>query len=132
MAQRNHPTSRTRPITHRLRPLTLGTNHLGRDAIRRLVTRHTATASDTCPTLRDKNVTPHVLRHTCAMQLLRAGIDTAVIALILGHANVTTTQVYLQADQNIKQDAMARITPPDVEPGRYRPSDDLLAFLEGL
>ncbi len=105
---------------------------LSRDAIRRIVTRHAGTATLTCHGLATKNITPHVMRHTCAMQLLRAGVDIAVIALILGHANVSTTQTYLQADHQIKQRAIARIKPPNTKPGNYKPPDALLAFLENL
>ena len=76
-----------------------------------------------CPSLRDKNVTPHVLRHTAAMRLLHAGVDTTVIALWLGHENVATTQIYLHADLALKQRALDRTTPPTSTPGRYRPPD---------
>jgi integrase/recombinase XerD len=105
---------------------------LTRDAVRRIIQRHTTTAASRCPTLRPKNITPHVLRHTCAMQLLRANVDIAVIALILGHADIETTSVYLHADHDIKQRALDRLTPPDVQPGRYQPPDNLLAFLNAL
>lgn len=105
---------------------------LSRDAVARLVTRHTVTARSTCPSLNSKNVTPHVLRHTCAMQLLRAGIDTSVIALWLGHESPKTTQIYLHADLTLKERALARTTPPDVALGRYTPPDTVLAFLESL
>lgn len=66
------------------------------------------------------------------MRLLHAGVDTAVIALWLGHEQVETTQIYLHADLALKERALARTTPPDLKPGRYRPPDTLLAFLEGL
>ena len=105
---------------------------LTRDAVRRIIDRHVATATRTCPSLTAKNVTPHVLRHSCAMQLLRAGVDIAVIALILGHAGIETTRIYLHADNDIKQAAIDRLTPPGVQPGRYQPTDALLAFLDGL
>lgn len=105
---------------------------LSRDAVARLVTRHTVTARSTCPSLNSKNVTPHVLRHTCAMQLLRAGIDTSVIALWLGHESPKTTQIYLHADLTLKERALARTTPPDVTLGRYTPPDTVLAFLDSL
>src|SRR5215472_2144624 len=72
-------------------------------------------------------VTPHVLRHTCAMQLLQAGVDTSVIALWLGHESVETTQIYLHADLSIKERAIASTAPPDVNPGRYRASDSDVA-----
>ena len=105
---------------------------LTRDAVRRIVDRHTLTAQKTCPTIAVKSMTPHVLRHTCAMQLLRADVDIAVIALILGHAGIETTRAYLHADHDIKQRALDRLTPPDVQLGRYRPPDNLLAFLNSL
>lgn len=105
---------------------------LGRDAVRRLVERHAARAGRTCPTLATKTTTPHVLRHTCAMRLLEAGTDLATIALWLGHESPATTQIYLHAHLALKERALARTAPPHVTPGRYRPSDSLLAFLERL
>ena len=105
---------------------------LSRDAIALLLTKHTTTASSKCPTLTAKTVSPHVLRHTAAMNLLHAGVDSTVIALWLGHESVETTQVYIHADMTIKERALARTTPPDIAPGRYRPPDTLLAFLEAL
>jgi integrase/recombinase XerD len=105
---------------------------LSRDAIERRLAIHTARARISCPTLGDKNITAHVLRHTAAMRLLHAGIDTAVIALWLGHENVETTQIYLHADLALKEQALARTTPPRSLPGRYRPPDTTLAFLEAL
>ena len=74
----------------------------------------------------------HTLRHTAAMALLHAGVDTAVIALWLGHADTRSTQIYLHADMTIKEQALARVQPPDTSPGRYRPPDTLLAFLDNL
>ena len=105
---------------------------LSRDAVELLVRRHTATATHTCPSLTAKTVTPHVLRHTCAMRLLEASVDTSVIALWLGHESVETTQIYLHADLALKERALARTTPPNTNPGRYQPPDTLLAFLEAL
>ena len=105
---------------------------LSRDAIERRVTAHTTTAARECPSLQGKRLTPHVLRHTSAMQLLHAGVDTAVIALWLGHADIRSTQTYLHADLAIKERALARTTPASARPGRYRPPDPLLAFLESL
>jgi site-specific recombinase XerD len=105
---------------------------LSRDAIERRVAAHTATATRGCPSLQGKRLTPHVLRHTSAMQLLHAGVDTAVIALWLGHADIRSTQIYLHADLAIKERALARTTPASARPGRYRPPDPLLAFLESL
>jgi site-specific recombinase XerD len=109
-----------------------GNKPLTRDAIRRVVDRHVTTATGDCPSLADKQVTPHVLRHTCAMQLLQAGVDLAVIALWLGHENIRTTQIYLHADLRLKEQALARTTPPRTASGRYQPPDPLLAFLESL
>jgi integrase/recombinase XerD len=105
---------------------------LSRDAVERLVNRHQRSAEQRCPSLKRKRVTPHVLRHTAAMQLLRHGIDRSVIALWLGHESVETTQIYLHADLRLKEEALAKVTPLDVPPGRFRPDDELLAFLEGL
>ena len=105
---------------------------LSRDAVELLVTRHAKTAQAACPTLRRKTVTPHVLRHTAAMSLLHAGTDITVIALWLGHEHAETAQIYIHADQTLKQRALDRTTPPGIRPGRYRPPDTLLAFLEQL
>jgi integrase/recombinase XerD len=98
---------------------------LSRDAVERLVTKHATTAGL-------KAVTPHVLRHTTAMQLLHAGVDITVIALWLGHEQTETTQIYLHADMTLKQRALDRTTPPNTKPGRYQPTDTLLAFLDSL
>jgi len=107
-------------------------NRLSRDAVERRVAKHAATASGRCPSLTGKHLSPHVLRHTSAMQLLHAGVDTSVIALWLGHEDVRSTQMYLHADLATKEQALARTAPADVKPGRYRPSDRLLSFLEAL
>jgi site-specific recombinase XerD len=105
---------------------------LSDDAVERRIALHTQHAAQRCPSLASKNVTPHTLRHTAAMALLHAGVDTAVIALWLGHADIRSTQIYLHADMTIKERALARTTPPSVTPGRYHPPDRLLAFLESL
>lgn len=105
---------------------------LSRDALERRLTKYATGASRACPSLRQKKITMHVLRHTAAMRLLHAGVDTSVIALWLGHEQVETTQVYLHADLALKERALARTTPPHTTPGRYRPPDTLLAFLEAL
>ena len=105
---------------------------LSPDAIERRVTIHAAAATQRAPSLVGKHLTPHVLRHTSAMQLLQAGVDSSVIALWLGHADSRSTQAYLHADLTIKERALARTTPASVRPGRYHPSDPLLTFLEGL
>jgi integrase/recombinase XerD len=105
---------------------------LSRDAVERLLAKHAAVAAVNCPTLRQKRVSPHVLRHTSAMRLLHAGAETTVIALWLGHESTRSTDMYLHADLTMKERAIARTTPPGGRPGCYRPPDALLAFLEGL
>ena len=105
---------------------------LRRSGVTVLVARHVKVAAECCPSLATKKVSPHVLRHTAAMRLLHAGVDTSVIALWLGHESVETTQIYLHADLTLKERALARTTPTQGSPGRYRPPDRLLAFLENL
>jgi integrase/recombinase XerD len=105
---------------------------LSRDALERMVQRHTLVASKSCPPLAGKRVSPHVLRHSTAMELLHHGVDQSVIALWLGHESVETTQMYMHADLRLKEKALARITTPESKPGRYRPNDSLLAFLDAL
>jgi site-specific recombinase XerD len=105
---------------------------LSPDAIERRVAVHAATAARRCPSLEAKNLHPHVLRHTCAMSLLQARVDVAVIALWLGHADMRSTDAYVHADLSIKERALAMTTPASVKPGRYKPPDSVLAFLENL
>jgi site-specific recombinase XerD len=105
---------------------------LSADAVADLLAKHLATAADRCPSLKAKRVSPHTLRHTAAMTLLRAGVDTSTIALWLGHAGTKATQVYLHADLALKEAALARTAPPTVGRVRYQPPDQLLAFLESL
>jgi site-specific recombinase XerD len=105
---------------------------LSRDAIERRITQHVRAAAQSCPSLSMKKVSAHTLRHTAAMRLLLSGVDITVIALWLGHEQVTTTNAYLHADMSQKERAIARTTPPDTTPGRYRAPDTLLAFLEAL
>lgn len=105
---------------------------LSRDAVARRVATHAAIAAQVCPSLRAKNLHPHVLRHSCAMSLQQAGVDRTVIALWLGHADLRSTDPYVHADLNIKERALAMTAPSSVRPGRYRPPDTLLAFLENL
>jgi len=112
------PTSTGKPLT--------------RKALARRIAKHTNHAASHCPSLTQKTITPHALRHTAAMRLLHAGIDTAVIALWLGHEQVETTQIYVHADLAIKEQALARTKPLDSKPGRYRPPDALLDFLDRL
>jgi site-specific recombinase XerD len=105
---------------------------LSADAFQRLVIRHTVTARRTCPTLREKVVTPHTLRQAAAMALLHRGVDLSVIALWLGHESTETTEMYLHADMRLKERALAHATASGVTPKRYRAPDPVLAFLEGL
>lgn len=105
---------------------------LSPDAIQRRLTLQVATARDRYPSLAAKNVTPHVLRHTAAMALLQAGVDVSVIALWLGHEDIRSTQAYLHADLTIKERALAATTATSAKPGRFKPDDPLLAFLEAL
>jgi len=105
---------------------------LSRDAIERRIALHAGKAAQACPSLRAKHVTAHTLRHSCAMNLLQAGNDIAVIALWLGHEQVSTTSIYLHADMSQKERAIARTQPLSASPGRYRAPDHLLAFLEAL
>lgn len=105
---------------------------LSRDAIERRLATHTTNAATRCPSLNGKRLHPHALRHSCAMSLLQAGVDTTVIALWLGHADVRSTGPYLHADLTIKERALALLAPAAVAPGRYKPADRVLAFLEAL
>jgi len=110
-----------------------GSNHqLTRSAIWRLIAKHAAAGSERCPSLALKHPTPHTLRHTCAMKMLSSGIDLATIALWLGHSSLQSTNAYLHADMELKERALARTTPAKAHPGRYRPTDKLLTFLQTL
>ncbi len=111
---------------------TRGGRRLSRDAVALRVRTHAETAVTRCPSLKGKPIHPHVFRHTCAMSLLQAGVDTSVIALWLGHAGVRSTDAYVHADITIKEKALALTTPASARPGRYRPPDKTLAFLESL
>jgi site-specific recombinase XerD len=106
--------------------------HLSRDAIEHRIALYVGIAADYCPSLRAKHVTAHTLRHTCAVRLLLQGVDVTMIALWLGHSQVSTTNIYLHADMKQKERAIARLSPFGCKPGRYRPPDTLIAFLEGL
>jgi site-specific recombinase XerD len=97
-----------------------------------LLNKHRVTASKVCPSLKQKRVTVHRLRHTMAMDLLQAGVDRSVIALWLGHESVETTQIYLEATLAMKEQALAKTTSPRGQPSRYRSRDPLLGFLNSL
>jgi site-specific recombinase XerD len=105
---------------------------LSRDALEHMVRKHCLTAARACPSIGSKRVTPHTLRHSTAMDLLHHGVDPAVIALWLGHENVETTQIYIHADMRMKEKALARVAAPATPSDRFRPGDQLLAFLEEL
>ena len=105
---------------------------MSRDAFQARLNHYKTAAAETCPTLASKKLAPHVLRHSTAMSLRRSGVDTSVIALWLGHEDTRATQVYIHADLEMKERALARTTPPDVQPGRYKAPDQLLAYLESL
>jgi len=105
---------------------------LSRDGVERILQKHFEVARGHCPSLQRKHVSPHVLRHSAAMDLLEHGVDRSVIALWLGHESVETTQIYLHADLRRKERALARTPALHAKPGRYKPADELLAFLESL
>ena len=107
-------------------------DRLSRDALEHLVRKHCLVAARSCPSLAGKRVSPHTLRHSTAMELLQHGVDQSVIALWLGHESVETTQMYLHADMRLKEKALSRVAAPTASPGRFRPDDQLLAFLEAL
>ena len=102
------------------------------DAVAQRVRLHTAAAGAACPTLANRKVTPHILRHTCAMRMLAAGLDVTTIALWLGHESPDSSRPYLHADLALKQRALDRTAPLHTRTGRYSPPDKLLAFLEAL
>jgi len=105
---------------------------LSRDAVESLVKKYAKRARATCPSLSGKRVTPHVLRHTTGVELLRGGNDLSVIALYLGHESVGTTRMYIDADLTIKERALAKAAPPGIGRRRYRPGDALLTYLTSL
>jgi site-specific recombinase XerD len=120
-----------RGTAHILFPSARGTR-LTIHGVQYMLNKHRVSASKVCPSLSHKRVTVHRLRHTMAMDLLRAGVDRAVIALWLGHESVETTQIYLEASLAMKEQALAKTTPRNGTPGRYRPDDQLLGFLNSL
>ena len=106
---------------------------LSPDGVQYLLAKHGTTAATRCASLKGKRVTPHVLRHTAAMNLLHHGVDSSVIALWLGHEQVETTQMYLHASLDLKERTLEKIDPYTTpQTGRYRPDDQLLAFLDNL
>ncbi len=107
-------------------------SRLSADAVASLLRKHVAVAAKTCASLKQKNITFHCLRHTTAMDLLHAGVEQTVIALWLGHESIETTQIYLDADLVLKEKILARTIPFDSKPGKFKPDDELLAFLNRL
>jgi len=105
---------------------------LSRDAIEYLLSKYVNMAGQNCPSLKRKNISPHTLRHTAAMDLLHNGIDRFVIALWLGHESIQTTQLYIHADMKMKEKALSKTLPLNVKPGCYRPNDSTMAFLRSL
>ena len=102
------------------------------DAAQYLVAKHTAVARLTCPSLKNKRVSPHLARHTAAMELLQAGVDLSVIALWLGHESIKTTQIYLDAHLALKEAALEKTIPLGSRAGRFQPEDRVLQFLTSL
>lgn len=105
---------------------------LSRWAVERRLRCAVHLAASRCPTLKGRRISPHILRHTTAMHLLQSGVDITVIALWLGHQSPATTHLYVEADLRMKEQALKRLAPPSVKNARFRPSDRLLAFLDGL
>ena len=105
---------------------------LSHDGLAYVAARHPAVSRTACPSLRKKHLTPHVLRHTAAMELLQNGVDRSVIALRLGRESVETTCIHRHADLALKEKAMARTAPGEMPPERYGPEDEVPAFLNAL
>ncbi len=109
-----------------------GDGRLSANAVQHMVAKHVATGQLICPSLAKKRVTPHVLRHTAAMELLQAGVDRAMIAIWLGHESLDTTQIYLDANLQLKEAILAKMNPLKNKPGRCRPGDQLMSYLKSL
>ena len=107
-------------------------DRLSADAVQHMVAKHLAVARQKCPSLVNKRVSPHVLRHAAAMELLQAGVDRSLIAIWLGHESLETTQIYLDANLAMKEEILAKMRPVESKPGRYQPDDQLLSFLKAL
>jgi len=105
---------------------------LSTDGVQYILSKHIKAAQNNCPSLINKRISPHTLRHTAAMELLQAGVDRSVIALWLGHESPETTQIYLKANLALKEKIMGKLNPLNVKAGRFRPEDRLLEFLKNL
>ena len=117
--------------TQFLFPSTRG-SAMSADAVQRMLKKYAVLAQGTCASLKRKRITPHVLRHTAAMELLQAGVDRSLIAIWLGHESVETTQIYLDASLALKERILAKMSPLPGKPAFYKPDDQLLAFLQAL
>jgi site-specific recombinase XerD len=102
------------------------------DCFQYLLSKYSVAARQTIPSLREKRVSPHVLRHSTAIQLLLSGVDRSLIALWLGHQSVETTQIYLDANLAMKESILKMVTPVKTARRRFRADDALLSFLNGL
>jgi site-specific recombinase XerD len=125
----------TEPLCHNAVAFfpTVHGGRLSPDAVQYLLGKYIRRTREQCPSLKQKRISPHVLRHTAAMELLHAGVDCSVIALWLGHESIETTQAYLHAHLALKEAALAKIPPVNAKPvGRYRPNDRLMQFLNAL
>jgi site-specific recombinase XerD len=122
------------PLKHPEQPLfpNASGSRLSAHGVHYLLAKHVAVATRACPSLKHKRVSPHVLRHTTAMDLLQQGVEQSVLALWLGHESIETTQIYLDANLELKQRVLDTVAPLNGKPGRYRPDDKLLAFLKSL
>lgn len=107
-------------------------DRLSANAVQHMVAKHVALARQKCPSRVNKRVSPHVLRHAAAMELLQAGVDRSLIAIWLGHESLETTQIYLDANLAMKEEILAKTRPVESKPGRYQPDDQLLSFLKAL
>ena len=105
---------------------------LSRDGIGYILKKYVPFASDHCVTLKRKHISPHSLRHTAAMQLLEAGVDTMIIAIWLGHESIESTQIYIKADLKMKENVLNRTKDPNIKSLRYKPNDSLMEFLKSL
>ncbi len=103
-----------------------------RSSVEKRLELYVGKASEKYPSLRNRNVSPHTLRHTTAMHLLQSGVDITVISMWLGHEDVETTNIYITADIRMKEKALKSLQEPKSKNFRYKPSDSLLAFLENM
>lgn len=105
---------------------------LSNDGVQYLLAKHIRHATKAFPSLENSHVTPHVLRHTAAMELLKAGVDVSVIALWLGHESIETTHIYLEADLDMKRKALEKVSPHEGKSSQFKPDDALMSYLKSL